>query len=92
MRSFRDLPSEVSEPPWHELVRAEEDFACLMFPFFVLADRQDEIDAEAGLRRISEQQKSKVLQEASACLGTHLVWTYDYWARSRRSRDVGSLH
>lgn len=82
----------LSDPPWHDLVRAEEDFACLMFPFFVLADRQDEIDGEVGLRRMSEQEKSKLSREIGACLGAHLVRTYDYWGRSRRSPDAGSLH
>jgi len=82
----------LCDPPWHQLTLAEGDFALIIFPFFVLAGRQDEIDAEAGLPRRSLQQASKLLEDVTAFIGTHLVWTYDYWAKARRTADVRSLH
>ena len=80
----------LSEPPWHELVRAEGDFGWMMFPFFALAGRQDDIEAEAGIRLFPEEVRSTLLHDLIGCLGTHLVWTHDYWERTWHRG--GSLH
>lgn len=92
---FRDwaegflLGVALSEPPWHELVGAEGDFAWMMFPFFALAGRQDDIAAEAGYRRLRKEEESVLLREISECLGTHLVLTRHYWAQAMRTRRGG---
>lgn len=78
----------LSEPPWHELVLADGDFAWMMFPFFALAGRQQEIESELGIRQISGKERSRLLREITACLGTHLVMIYDYWARAMRGRGL----
>ena len=58
--------------------------ATIMFPFFALAGRHNEIAAEAGARALGRDEESTLLREIGACLGTHLVLIREYWARIRR--------